>query len=133
LAVVGWVWVLWKMFRLGEIKKKYELLLVPLVLIFGYSHLLTGLGVSIVAIAVFNIVFLAQSVLMMGRGCRDGEMAPTVVGSLMLIALTIGRYVDLFESLIARGIVFIVIGAILFAEGIFYIKMKKLRTKTETE
>jgi len=134
LALAGWVWALLKMFRTGEFKKKYEILLIPLVLIFGYLHLLTGLGLSIVAIAVFNTVFLTQSVLMMGRGCREGQMAPTVVGSLMLIALTIGRYVDLFESLVARGVVFIVVGAILFAEGIFYIRSrKKLRAKTETE
>jgi uncharacterized membrane protein len=134
LAVVGWVWVLWKMFSAGEFRKRYELLLIPLVLIFGFLHLLAGPGTFSVAVAVFNVVFLAQSVLMMGRGCRDGQMAPTVVGSLMLIALTIGRYVDLFESLFARGVIFIVVGAILFAEGIFYIRSrKKLRAKTETE
>ncbi len=134
LAVAGWVWVLWKMFNAGEFRKRYELLLIPLVLVFGYWQLLTGRGAFPVAIAVFNVVFLAQSVLMMGRGCRDGEMASTVVGSLMLIALTIGRYVDLFESLIVRGVVFIVVGAILFAEGIFYIRSrKKLRAKTEAE
>ncbi len=133
LAAGGWVFVLWKMYEAGEIKKKYELLLIPLVLIFGYWQLLAKTGTFFVAAAGFNIVFLAQSVLMMGRGCRDGEMAPTVVGSLMLIALTIGRYVDLFESLIARGVVFIVVGAILFAEGIFYVRSrKKLRAKTET-
>lgn len=127
------MFVLWKMYEAGEIKKKYELLLIPLVLVFGYWQLLTGRGAFFVAAAVLNVVFLAQSVLMMGRGCRDGEMAPTVVGSLMLIALTIGRYVDLFESLVARGVVFIVVGAALFAEGIFYVRSrKKLRAKTET-
>jgi uncharacterized membrane protein len=134
LALVGWVWVLWKMYETGEFKKRYELLLIPLVLVFGYVHLLTGLGLSFVAVVVFNIVFLTQSVLMMGRGCKDCEMAPTVVGSLMLIALTIGRYVDLFEDLFTRGVIFIVVGAILFAEGIFYIRSrKKLRAKMETE
>jgi uncharacterized membrane protein len=134
LAVAGWVWVLWKMFTTGEFKKRYELLLIPLVLVFGYWQMFVAPGTFSVAIAVFNVVFLAQSVLMMGRGCRDGEIAPTVVGSLMLIALTVGRYVDLFESLFTRGVIFIVVGAILFAEGIFYIRSrKKLRAKVETE
>lgn len=133
LAVGGWLWVFWKMSKAGEFKKRYELLLIPLVLIFSYWQMLAGSGGFFVAVAVFNVVFLTQSVLMMGRGCREGQTAPTVVGSLMLIALTIGRYVDLFESLIARGIVFIVVGALLFAEGIFYIRSKKRRAKTETE
>lgn len=134
LAVIGWVLVLWKMFVAGDFKKRYELLLIPLVLAFGYWKMLTHLGSLPVAAAVFNIVFLAQSVLMMGRGCRDCRMVPTVAGSLMLIALTIGRYVDLFENLFTRGIVFIVVGAVLFAEGIFYIRSrKKLRAKMETE
>jgi hypothetical protein len=133
LAVLVWAWVLWKMFVAGEFKERYELLLVPLVLIFGFLHLLIGLGMFSVAIVVFNVVFLAQSVLMIGRGCRNGQIAPTVVGSLMLIALAIGRYVDLFESLFTRGIIFIVVGAVLFAEGIFYIRSrKKLQVKTET-
>lgn len=134
LAVIGWVWVLWKMFSVGEFKKRYELLLIPLVLVFGFLHLLARRETFPVAVAVFNVVFLAQSVLMMGRGCRDGQIAPTVVGSLMLIALTIGRYVDLFESLFTRGIIFVIVGVLIFAEGIFYVRSrKKLQAKVETE
>jgi hypothetical protein len=68
--------------------------------------------------AVFNLVFLAHAAALMAQGCRTGEMRPTVMGCLMLSALALARYFDLFDSLVARGVVFVVVGAIIFAEGI---------------
>ena len=75
--------------------------------------------------APFNLAFLALSVAWMSRGCRQSRVRPTVLGSLMFAALAIARYFDLFESLLARGLVFLVVGAVLFAEGILFLRARR--------
>jgi uncharacterized membrane protein len=69
---------------------------------------------------VFNVAFLALAGMWMARGCREGLLGPTVCGSLLLVALMTARYFDAFESLAARGLAFLLVGGVLFAEGFFY-------------
>ena len=69
---------------------------------------------------VVNLIFLAITAMWMARGCREGELKRVILGSLLLVALVFARYFDLFESLAARGLVFLIIGGVLFAEGFFY-------------
>ena len=68
----------------------------------------------------FSFVFLALAAAWMARGCREGLLGLTVLGSLLLIALVVARYFDLFENLVARGLVFVVVGGVLIAEGILF-------------
>ena len=117
---------------------RYDLLLIPLVVMLCYCCTVfirdfsrLTLGEWAIA-APFNLVFLAHAGSMMARGCREGKAALTVTGSLLLIVLTAARYADLFESLLIRGMVFIVIGAILFGQGIFYVRSKKKRIEGAT-
>lgn len=77
------------------------------------------------ASVLFNLVLLALAGLWMARGCREGKLLPTVLGSVVLVLLATGRYFDLFESLLARGAVFLVVGAVLFAEGFFYRRARR--------
>ena len=79
----------------------------------------------------FNLVFLALAVAWMGRGCRRGLVRPTVMGSLLFAALTIARYFDLFESLFVRGLVFLAVGGVLFAEGILFMRARRLARTQE--
>ena len=92
---------------------------------------LTGLLCQILALAhltgskwevasVFNLVFLALAAAWMGRGCREGLLRPTLLGSLLLVALVAARYFDLFESLAVRGLIFLIVGGLLMAEGIVF-------------
>lgn len=74
----------------------------------------------------FNLIILAQAASFMAQGVRRGEMRAVAVGTVLLVALTGARYVDLFESLLARGVVFLVVGAALFAEGFLYARGKRL-------
>jgi uncharacterized membrane protein len=67
-----------------------------------------------------NLILLAVAATWMARGCRTGELKPVILGSLLLVALVFARYFDLFESLAARGLVFLIVGGVLFAEGFFY-------------
>jgi uncharacterized membrane protein len=62
---------------------------------------------------------------MMARGCRTGVSRPTVIGSVLFVALVVARYFDLFESLFVRGLVFVAVGVLLFLEGLFYSRQKK--------
>jgi len=73
---------------------------------------------------IFNLVLLAVAAAWMAEGSRAGELKPTVQGSLLLVALVLARYFDLFESLAARGLAFLVVGGVLFAEGFFYRKAR---------
>jgi uncharacterized membrane protein len=73
----------------------------------------------------FNLVFIGLAASLMARGCRDGLIKPTVWGSLMLVLLIVARYFDLFESQLTRGLVFVVMGALLLAEGFLYSRAKK--------
>ena len=66
----------------------------------------------------------------MVRGCRAGGLRETVLGSLLLAAVVLARYFDLFDSLAARGLAFLVLGGLLFAEGFFY---RRRRREGETE
>jgi uncharacterized membrane protein len=48
-----------------------------------------------------------------------------VLGSLLFTALAIARYFDLFDSLLVRGLVFLVVGGVLFAEGILFMRARR--------
>jgi hypothetical protein len=109
----------------------FDFFLMPLALIlFCYQmFFLRAFDKWSMAMMLFNFVFLAHAVSMMARGCRDVKLVPAIVGSLLLAALTIARYFDLFDSLAIRGFIFIAVGIILFAQGFFYIRAKKKQSK----
>jgi uncharacterized membrane protein len=74
---------------------------------------------------VYNLIFLGVATMWMVRGCRDGLLRETVLGSLLLAALVAARYFDLFDSLAARGLAFLLFGGLLFAEGFYYRRMRR--------
>jgi uncharacterized membrane protein len=75
--------------------------------------------------AVFNGIFLIHCILLISYGCRTIRLRYAVSGCLFLSALLFARYTDLFESLLARSFVFLVMGAFVFTVGIYYSKSKK--------
>ena len=100
--------------------------LIPLTLLLPPSFFLSQAGFEgWLMAAPFNMVFLAIAISMMTRGCRQGLLQPTVLGSILLAILTLTRYVDLFQSLLARGLVFIVMGVAIFIEGTLYSRAKQ--------
>lgn len=103
-----------------------ELYLVPLTMILCLVDLF-GFGSSggwMIA-GPFNLVYLALAVPMMVRGCKEGMGNPTMIGSVLLVLLLVSRYFDLFESLLVRGLVFILIGGVLLTEGILFARAKR--------
>jgi uncharacterized membrane protein len=75
----------------------------------------------------FNLVLLTHAVSLMAQGVRRREMRAVALGCVLLVALTGARYVDLFSSLLARGLAFLVIGAALFIEGFLYARGKRAK------
>jgi hypothetical protein len=80
---------------------------------------------------IFNLVFLALAATWMARGCREGLLRPTILGSLLLVALTVARYFDWLESLAVRGFLFLLVGGLLFVEGILFRRARRLAQTPE--
>jgi len=127
LATACWVVVSKDLIK--KIKLKYyspDLFLLPLVLIFFCCYSLMPAKIFYWPVtAIFNLVFLAHTGMLMARGCKEVNPALAIAGALLLAALTFARFTDLFESLATRGVIFIVVGIILFSQGFFYIRTKK--------
>ena len=80
---------------------------------------------SLLASWSFTIVLLGVAAMWMWRGCRESRLQPTVLGSLLLAAVVLARYFDLFEDFASRGIAFIILGGILIGEAFYYRKVKR--------
>lgn len=126
MAIIGWLLTGW-LKKTKRAECHFDFFLMPLALVIYYYQaiFLKVFDDWSIGMTLFNLVFLAHAVSMMARGCRDVKIIPAIVGSLLLAAMTIARYFDLFDSLAIRGFVFIAVGAILFAQGFFYIRAKK--------
>ena len=76
--------------------------------------------------APFNLILLAHVASLMARGVKERMLSRVICGAVVLILLAGARYVDLLHSLVVRGVVFVVVGGVLFAEGIFYARGSRL-------
>lgn len=73
----------------------------------------------------FNLILLAMSVWLMIDGARCANRQHMVRGSILFALLAAARYTDLFDSLITRAVVFLLVGSALFAVSHFYQHTKK--------
>jgi hypothetical protein len=99
-----------------------------------YLQIVASISVELVretAFWPFNLLFLTLALAWMVRGCQRGMLVPTTLGSLMFAALALARYFDLFESLLTRGIVFVLVGALIFTEGLLYMRARRTRQHEE--
>lgn len=135
--LVAWGAVIWPALPFRKERRlkdfSYDLLLAPLAAMLCQLYaLFMGGGEDWITAVPFNLIFLAHALLLLTRGCRKGQLCPTIVGSVMLAALGVARYVDLFQSLVVRGLVFLVVGAGLFFVGIQYARARKGQAETES-
>jgi uncharacterized membrane protein len=137
LALAGWVVVAWPWLAgTAPVARPddcpFEHWLVPLSVIACQVFAISGLYREGWLVAgVFNLVLLALAAAWMSRGCREGRLRPTLQGSVLLTALALARYFDLFESLAARGLVFLVVGGVLFAEGVLFTRARRRAKELE--
>jgi hypothetical protein len=122
LAAAAWLAIGWQaLVRRWHVA--VEEWLVPIALLYVYG--LAALGTSrplhaLFVAASFNLILLGIAVMWMWRGCSESRLRPTVIGSLLLAAVVLARYFDLFDSLAARGLAFILLGGIFLAEAMYY-------------
>jgi len=108
-----------------------ELVLVPVAVIACQYVMLRSNMPPMMAAGVFNLVLLALALAWMVRGCRYALLHRTIMGSAILAALVAGRYFDLFESMALRGLAFVLVGGVLCAEGILFMRARRNRCTTE--
>ena len=107
--------------------------LLPLLALLSVWTILPGIGGSadIPITVAYNLVLLATAAKLMADGCRLPDWRAALFGCLLLAALVMARYFDLFHNLLIRGLMFLLVGAAVFAEGLFYLKAKLKPTSNE--
>jgi hypothetical protein len=135
IMAAGWLFVGREVLKKNKLRYySHELFLMPLMPVFlFYFSLSITKYLEWPAIAVFNLVFLAHAAMLMARGCMNAVLNQTTLGSLLLIALVIARFTDLFDSLAVRGLIFIIVGILIFSQGFFYIRFKKQKALQENK
>jgi len=71
-----------------------------------------------------NLIFMGHCLLFILNGSRTQRSREVAIGCLLFSVLVFARYSDLFESLLSRSLVFLVLGASLFVVGNFYSRQK---------
>ena len=120
LALASWIIVALRTFFRRALHTPAEEWLVPLAVIYcyalvwGHYRAFTQFGVR-----PFNLILLGLASAWMWHGSREGRLRDTVLGLLLLSAVVLARYFDLFQSLAARGLAFVVLGAVLLSVVLF--------------
>jgi hypothetical protein len=87
-------------------------------------------GIELPVAIACNLLFLAHCLVFIQQGCRHADVVQVSVACVMLAALVLARYVDLFESLLVRSAVFLLLGAALFGIGMLYARAKRRLAET---
>lgn len=124
LALVSWIVLAIHMRKLGASLTKFAEIILVLITIMLTGLLLIGafnehhwLGVLLI-----NGVLACHCILLIIIGTDEVNWRHVAVGCLTLALLVFMRFNDLFESLLMRSMVFLVVGAILFFIGHIYAK-----------
>lgn len=72
-----------------------------------------------------NLIFIGHCLLFISHGSRIQRGWEVALGCILSVALIFARYTDLFDSLLSRSLVFLILGASLFVVGNFYARHKK--------
>ena len=126
-GLAGWLWLARRALPRRELAIAREEWLLPIALIYCYGLAAMGpRGWEQFISWSFNLTLLGLAVMWMWRGCQESRLRPTVVGSLLLSAVVLARYFDLFQSLASRGLAFIILGVIFMIEAMYYRRMRQV-------
>ena len=128
LATGAWACTAWQAVA-RQSRIAIEEWLLPIALVYAYGLAALGAGRSVhggFIATTFNVILLGIAVMWMWRGCNESRLRPTVIGSLLLAAVVLARYFDLFQSLAARGLAFILLGGIFMAEAMYYRRNRRV-------
>lgn len=80
---------------------------------------------GIASAILFNVYLLLLSVYVITRGVKEEKLGRLNGGMLMLALLIVLRFLDIDLSIIARGLVFVVLGLIFLAANLIMVRRKK--------
>ncbi|HEY9035232.1 MAG TPA: DUF2157 domain-containing protein [Pseudomonadales bacterium] len=84
---------------------------------------------GVIVAFMMNLLFVGHCLLFVVHGSRIQRGGEVALGCLLFAALVFARYSDLFESLLSRSLVFLVLGASLFVVGNFYSRHKPVAVR----
>ena len=128
-AIATWAWAIWPTARRkaqpgNVISSQYYGVWATLTIMIVNTLGLLPLG-GWLGMAVFNILFLYQCIMMIVSGCKTLNLKTTVTGCVLFAVIAMARYTDLFFSLLTRSLVFFIAGAALFSVGLYYSRTRK--------
>ncbi len=128
LAVLAWLWIANSRLRgIDDIWRwHWGLLVLSLILVVGVSLKVLPLPGWWSAVP-FNLIFLAHCTAFIVHGSRTANGKLVGIACTLFAALVISRYVDLFDSLLLRSLVFLLLGGGLFLVGNFYQRAHRQR------
>jgi hypothetical protein len=130
LAAIGtWAWAIWPTAKRKSqpgsvVSGDYFGIWVTLAIMILNTLGLLSLG-GWLGMAVFNILFLYQCIMMIVSGCKTLSLKTTVTGCVLFAVIAMARYTDMFFSLLTRSLVFFIAGAALFSVGLYYSRTKR--------
>ncbi len=131
LAVAAWAWVYVRGVSGPSLVQKGEsatiVVVMAVLLIVNFSA-----GVEGLAWAVFNLAFLLFGAITLSRGLNEVRWGLTSFGTLMLAVFVFARFMDLFDSLLARSAVFVAVGVGLFVVGQLFSRRKQRQREVES-
>ena len=127
LAALAWLWAL-----VRESRKKPDwmawvgvgLVLTTFILVIAADRgYLSGW-----ILLIFNLIFLGHCILMIIQGIQIHSLRRVSAGCVLMAALLMHRFVDLFDSLLVRSMMFLLLGLIFLGIGILYAKFRPTET-----
>lgn len=129
VALLLWGAVLFETFSQALWRERMIDLAVSAGTVLALLSAVAGGGAWLIAIP-FNLLFLFHAIFLIVKGGRSLRLNRVVIGCILLCILAAARYMDLFESLISRAVVFFIIGGALFAVANFYARNKQAAGET---
>ncbi|MGK0224364.1 MAG: putative membrane protein, partial [Limisphaerales bacterium] len=131
LAIITWAWVLATTVRQQTVNRQIEAAAVLTVMLTVLLISIGGKGWSGVEWILFNLAFLVVGGVTLSRGLTELRWTLTALGTAMLATIVFARFMDLFDSLLARSAAFVVTGIVLFLIGQLYNRRKRQLVEAE--
>lgn len=124
LVLLSWGWV---MLQAGSRPKAAEWFEAGMVCLFVLVVLVLTLNEPMPTLvrSLANLLVLGYALLLIYWGTDQVRWKVTTLGCALLAALVFARFNDLFESLLARAMVFLLLGGVLFLVGLRYSKQSE--------
>jgi uncharacterized membrane protein len=112
-----------------ETSRRWQLalLVLGLAVVLAKFTFASGRAYAFPVFIVFNLIVLGYALLLILEGSEQLRPRLVASGCVLFATVTLGRYADLFTSLLARASVFVALGAALIFVGVFYARRRRAK------